>query len=458
VSWLRRRRSRRQAICLVSRSFTNETTSGVVRATAGLAEALAGGGHDVHVVTRTLDAPSIAGVSVHPIVAPPVLDPPAAAGRAVVDHLAHAAAVHRTAAALYVDVVVTPLWCCEGIVCALDERLPTVVTCMTSMRTILGLRPGGAGDQLERDLVALEQATVANARHLHGLTGEALAKTIAEYSGRPADTAVIPRCLPDRAGPAPATVAPERSTVDVLFVGRLELRKGVDVLIEAMRRALDAGTDLSLTLVGADSDDTASGEPYRAAFAREADARLTERVRFAGRVSEDDLDRLYRKADLVCVPSRYESHGIVAVEAMMYGKHALLAEPDDPASLADRLQTLAADPELRRSMGSRSRQRYEQRFSPPVVGEQMARFLAQVTRTDRPAPAGDLASRLAAVAADVLGLDSPDAGRLAAELLSPSAPAWRAAAEDAAREAGAWQARALEAERQRRSAEVEPRE
>lgn len=471
----------RLTVCLVSRAFTEETHSGLVRATGGLAEGLARAGHAVHVITRTLDAmaPATPGITVHPIVAPPLLGPPAIAARAVTDHLVHAAAVHRAVAELDaaegVDAVITPLWCCEGLVCALDDRLATVVSCMTSMKTICELRPEVAPSELERDLIALERIVAREAGALHGLAQTSLAKALSDYGAAPAHADVIPRAVPDRAGPGTA-LATSSGTARVLFVGRLERRKGVDVLLEAVRLAIEAGSDLALTIVGPDMGDNGSGEAYRDAFARGAggDPRVAERVRFAGAVDDAELDRLYRGADIVCVPSRYESHGIVAVEAMMYGRpvvataaggvpdvledggNALLAEPGDPHSLAACLRRLADDPDLRRRLGTRSRERYEQRFEPRVVGAEMGSFLAGVARAraERDAHRPDLAGRLAGVLGEVLGVDDGLARATAEELLSPSAAAWRAAAERSAMETGAWQARALEAERQREAAEA----
>jgi glycosyltransferase involved in cell wall biosynthesis len=466
--------------CVVSRAFSDHTNSGLVRASVGLAEGLARAGHRVHVLTRTLDAPrfTASGVTVHPIVAPPLLDPPELAGREVADHLSHAAAVHRTVteldAAVGIDAVVSPLWCCEGIVCALDDRLTTVVSCMTSMTTICELRPDVPPSRLELDLIALERVAVREATALHGLAERSLRKALSDYDRESLHAAVIPRGIADRAGHWSA--APDHDgPVRVLYVGRLERRKGVDVLLEAVRHAVEAGADLELTVVGGDMGDGPAGVPYRDAFERGAgaDPAVGQRVRFAGTVDDAELDRLYRRADLVCVPSRYESHGIVAVEAMMYGRpvvaaaaggtpdvleeggNALLAQPGDPASLADCLARLAADPELRRRLGVRSRERYEERFEPAVVGALMGRFLAEVAAS-RPAPgdAGDLHERLAAVLRRSLDLEDDVARAGAGELLSPSPDAWRIAAEQAAGEAGAWQARALEAERQRRAVEA----
>jgi hypothetical protein len=337
---------------------------------------------------------------------------------------------------------------------------------MTSMTTIHELR-GAAATEEVRQLIALERATIARARHLHGLTRAALERTLADYGGRPADTEVVGRGLADRAGPDRAARPSPDATPEVLFVGRLERRKGVPVLLDAARRLAAGGVAFSLVLAGPDGDDTETGEPYRRAFEREA-AALAARVTFAGAVSDAELDDLYRRADLVCVPSRYESHGVVLVEAMMFGKpivacaaggvpevveengNALLAEPGDAGSLATELRRLIEDDELRSRFGSRSRALYEERFDADAVSAAMERFLGRVS--DAHARAGtapaDLGDRLAGVVREVLPLDPAAAAAIAGELLSPPEAAWLAATVTAERERTAWQERAHEAERQ----------
>ncbi|MEA2308758.1 MAG: hypothetical protein QOI65_1044 [Thermoleophilaceae bacterium] len=448
----------------------------MARATRELAAALAGRGHAVHVITRSGDdVGHVDGATVHAIAAPPLERPAAVAGEPVADHLAHAAALQRKVAEIHeregVDAVLTPLWCCEGIVCLLDDRYPTVVSCMTSMTTLEEIRNGTAGDAEAAQLTALEQATMRRAHYVHGLTQSSLDKALADFGARPAESAVVGRGAADRAGTEDGNGSRQRASrsPEILFVGRLEQRKGVDVLLDAAGLMAAAGTDFSLVLAGPDSDDTQTGEPYRETFQNGAGhAAAAERVRFAGPVGDAELTELYRRADVVCVPSRYESHGVVLVEAMMFGKpivaceaggvpevveaggNALLARPGDPRALADCLRLVAGDADLRARYGARSRELYEQRFEPRGVAERMTAFLARVSDAHEPASTApaDLRERLAAVVAEVLPVDSEAATEAACDLLAPSAASWRAATERADAARTDWRARALEAEHQ----------
>jgi hypothetical protein len=434
------------------------------------------------VIARAADAPpaDLGGAELHAIVEPPLVGP--GEGRPAAEHLAYAAAVYREVARIHarspVDAVLAPLWCCEGVVCSLDDRFPTVVSCMTSMTTMdeLSARPA---TREERELIALEGATLRRARYAHALTRAGLQKALADYAAEPALTGYVPRGVSDRArGPEPEPTGAWDGMRGprVLFAGRLEHRKGVDVLLEAARRLAAESTEFGLVLAGRDTNATATGEPYRTAFERQygAEPELARRVRFVGPVDDTELERLYRGADLLCGPSRYESHGVVLVEAMMFGKpivacaaggmpevvedgaNALLAEPGDADSLVRCMRRLIDDAELRRRYGTRSRALYEERFEAGAAAAGMATFLAEVgAQHERAsAPPDDLADRLTAVVGEVLELDSAEAGRAAEELLAPSADAWRAAALDAERRRGAWQDRALMAESERSAAQA----
>ncbi len=173
----------------------------------------------------------------------------------------------------------------------------------------------------------------------------------------------------------------------VLFVGRLEFRKGVDILLEAITRLVVEFPDVHFVLAGKDTINTELGESYRVAFSRiiKNNPELRGRVEFTGPVSEEDLDRLYATADIFCAPSRYESFGLVLLEAMRYGvpvigcrtggmpeivddgRTGLLAEPGDVDSLTECLQTLINDADSRALLGAQGRDRYERLFTLDVA-------------------------------------------------------------------------------------------
>ncbi|CAN5554807.1 glycosyltransferase family 4 protein [soil metagenome] len=111
----------------------------------------------------------------------------------------------------------------------------------------------------------------------------------------------------------------------VLFVGRLEPRKGLDILIHAMRRL----KDLDATLVVA-------GDGPESLPAKTLARRLRVRVEWLGRLSESELPGAYRRADVYCAPGvGGESFGIVLLEAMAAGAPVVCSDLAAFRSVAD---------------------------------------------------------------------------------------------------------------------------
>jgi glycosyltransferase involved in cell wall biosynthesis len=161
-----------------------------------------------------------------------------------------------------------------------------------------------------------------------------------------------------------------RSETELLCVGRAsDPNKGIPTLVRALARL---PAPVTLTLV-----DVHGSEARR--WAREAGC--AERLHITGRVSMDELVRLYRSAALVVVPSRFEGFGLPAAEAMACGApvvattagafpeviedgvSGLLVPPRDAPALARAIERLLDDGGLRRELGQGGRRRIEERFS-----------------------------------------------------------------------------------------------
>ena len=160
------------------------------------------------------------------------------------------------------------------------------------------------------------------------------------------------------AAAAPLDLGPGLS---VLFLGRIERRKGLDVLIRAMAKLDDI--DVTLVVAGTGPEESAS---------RSLAASLEVDIRFIGQIAESDLPGIYRGADVYCAPGvGGESFGIVLVEAMaagtpvvcsdldgfraVAGGAAALVPPGDADALAETLRALLTDPERRAEMSKASR-------------------------------------------------------------------------------------------------------
>lgn len=155
------------------------------------------------------------------------------------------------------------------------------------------------------------------------------------------------------------------SKLNILFVGRLEKRKGLNYLLKAYQQVKKEVPDCRLIVVG---PGTRLRRQYQKKVARED----IEGVTFVGQVSHDELPRYYQTADVFCAPATsHESFGIVLLEAMALGKpvvasniegyasvlshgeEGLLSPPRDERGLSLALLTLLTDAGLRRQMGQK---------------------------------------------------------------------------------------------------------
>lgn len=171
---------------------------------------------------------------------------------------------------------------------------------------------------------------------------------------------------------------------NLIFVGRLEKRKGLRYLLEAYGKLKWDMPDLRLIVVG-------PGTPDKDSYHVLSSQNLQD-VEFVGRVPYEDLPRYYASADIFCSPATGgESFGIVLLEAMSAGKpivasdiegyrgvmqHGIqgrLFQNKSVESLASELQTLILDPDLRRKMGEQGRTIAEQ-YRWPVVARRVEQY------------------------------------------------------------------------------------
>ncbi len=150
----------------------------------------------------------------------------------------------------------------------------------------------------------------------------------------------------------------------VLFLGRLESRKGFRHLLRAWPWVRAVVPGARLLVVGAYE------KRHKRQYVRYARKRNIYGVRFVGRASEEEKPRYYRSADVFCAPAAgFESFGIVLLEAMAAGVpvvasdipgfrtvldegvQGVFAAPRDPHSLAKAIIDLLLDPERRARLG-----------------------------------------------------------------------------------------------------------
>ena len=162
---------------------------------------------------------------------------------------------------------------------------------------------------------------------------------------------------------------PDKRTI--LYVGRIEPLKGLDILLRSVA-LLQGAADTHLLIVGGNAEEDAELERLKTLA---LSLNISDIVTFAGSVDQEELPAFYSAADVFALPSWYESFGLVALEAMScgtpvvvsrvgglktfveHGKTGYLVPWRCPEAFARSLETLLENPLLRRAMGIAARDR-----------------------------------------------------------------------------------------------------
>jgi glycosyltransferase involved in cell wall biosynthesis len=392
-------------IFIVSSGYTPHITGGIARFMSDVAPALVDLGYETRVITRgsghtTVDLEH--GVWVHRVAVPTENDDHAIdeAPRPI-DAFATAVLreTERVSQWYPPDVIYGSLWDVEVLGVLRHTMLPVVPMLATPVVEVAQHEGWYESAELRlttEHLMALESEVLQNADILHAIS-RAIATTIAERY----PVAVAPsRWHVTQIGLAEPPVDAERArdepTTTVLFVGRLEPRKGIDVLIDAAELLAARGVLPRFVIAGNDSRVLQNGLTYEQSWR----ARHTDRpadITYLGEVDDTDLREWYRRADVVVMPSRYESFGLVLLEAMMLGKpvvasavggikeivrpdvDGLLVPPGDAPALASAIESLASDGPRRREMGANGKQRFHEEFTSERAAQRLVALLERVT-------------------------------------------------------------------------------
>jgi glycosyltransferase involved in cell wall biosynthesis len=163
-----------------------------------------------------------------------------------------------------------------------------------------------------------------------------------------------------------------------LFVGRLRVRKGLEVALHAMA-SLDSSEFEPRLVIAGDGEHRSRLER----IARELE--LGDRARFLGRQSREEVQNLMNSAAVLVVPSLYEGMPLVILEAMQRGLAVIasvvsgipevvvdgetgwLVPCEDPVALAEALEAAFGDPVEARRRGAAGRDRLEREYAPDKV-------------------------------------------------------------------------------------------
>lgn len=396
--------SHRLKICFLSQEYPTTTSSnpgGISIWTRELAEGLAAMGHEVTVIARGQDHTTVdfeEGVWIHRVV--PVWQPdrklPALPDiPPVIRDYAYSVydEVMRIQVLRGLDCISSPIWDLEGIACIADGSIPTVLSLHSTYKLVLPSKPVWVADQkffrehvqkmIMGETWALENASLVLANT------QAIVKDIESSYAIQLDRGQLCVChhgiSPDQDYLPHEQMRSNTSPGDelrLLYVGRFEKRKGIDTLLDALPDLLTSHANLVVDLVGDSTVDFDGSGPIFAAFtSRHANEKWFDRVKAHGAVSNGELRAFYRQADIFVAPSRYESFGLIFLEAMRVGKPCIgtavggipevvadgrtgfLIPAENPEALADAVTKLVTDSARRIEMGQAGYKVYQTQFT-----------------------------------------------------------------------------------------------
>ena len=284
------------------------------------------------------------------------------------------------------DMLFSHYWLSGAVACLLRPQLSAGWAHIAHTLGLVKNRTLAAGAQAEPALrIRVEGEISRQADLLIASTGEERADLVEAYGADPERVVVVPPGVdlsmfqPLDRGEARRKIGYSEGRL-LLFVGRLERLKGVEVAIRALALLRDrAHDDVRLLILGEDSVDGEESEKERLKAIANA-AGLRDRVDFVGSVAHHELPFFYSAADVCVMPSYSESFGLVGLEAQACGRPVVgsgvtglrsvvrdevsgyLIDSHDPAVYAERIGRLLDNPELAQQMGLRGRL-LAQRFS-----------------------------------------------------------------------------------------------
>lgn len=381
--------------CLLSPAYPPTATDGIPRYTKTLAEGLAQRGCIVHVITlegtaNTVDFEN--GVWIHRMgggideVPDSHADLPISLRVGLEKYKSEVLRIDE--AIHHVDIVQGPIWDVAPLDLLLHAKLVVGDFMCTTFAIKKTLEPDwyNANKATVDTMIQYEKRAIMNAGFLN-FDSEALYDLCQDIyggaiSGVPHRIVHLGAPEVDRGG----ANTKKGDALKILFVGRLEERKGVDIVLNAIPELVSEFPNIEFQIVGRNDIALENGRTYMSKFLDEHDGEsVLKNVNFLGYVPDETLKDLYRSCDIFVAPSRYESFGQMLVEAMAYGKPiistaiggitevlgtppaGLLIAQGDARAFGVQLRSLILDSEKRKELGLAARKRYEREFSDSVM-------------------------------------------------------------------------------------------
>lgn len=398
-------------IAFISREYPpDQTTGGIGTHVSNMAEGLAELGHEVEVFGLANEPRTDVqcGVLVHRVIVPWVK---ALSQMALVDcdytagSFAFASAFWKCLVQRHVeapfDVLDSGELFADALANAFSRFLPHLVRLYTPQFLLSEHRFHGMKPTADLKLTsALEEFQACRAQMVTS-PSRALAETVAARWSIPIDDIPI-ICNPVNT----AMFSPARERIDrpptLQFTGRLDLRKGFDVFMNALPKIIVAVPDLRVRIVGAlNPHDHSFNNEFKRLKEKVGVLVKEDRITFVEGVERRDMPEQYRMADVMAVPSRYDNSPNTLIEAIScavsvvgaatggipeyldQGKVGVLVPPEDPSALANECIELLKNPARRYELGVAARRWIMQNCDRRVVASSTAKLYEEVLRRFR---------------------------------------------------------------------------
>lgn len=233
------------------------------------------------------------------------------------------------------DVIDSALWDAEALAFALIDkpRPPLVVRLVTPFAVVAKTNNWEVSEDLAAQYVAAEKSIIQHADAVVGISDSIVETVTAEYGLTRDRRWSVSHCgiaywplfdwssdYEELTGEQAISDFVQRFPRTILFLGRLERRKGIDTTLRAAAKFLKNRKDVGLIISGQDP------EGWRAKAEKILPRAVRQKVLFTGGVTDATRDKLMARATCLLFPSRYESFGLVPLEAFVHGVPVIAAD------------------------------------------------------------------------------------------------------------------------------------
>jgi glycosyltransferase involved in cell wall biosynthesis len=378
-------------VALLSREYPPDTVwGGIATMYHTLSHALAEREHEVHVICQATSRPRDFidnGVFVHRV----GTNPKRYSTIARIDYSIHAWLKLRSVIKQHdIEIVEATYWGAEAFLYSLKRRTPLVVRSDISASDILRAKTySGIKELLSLKILSYLEDFSAKRADLIVANSKCMYTNVLEGLHIDPDRVDIVQHAIDTEkyrfveSDIRERLAIPQEVLLALFVGRLEARKGVHILCQAIPQILRSIPTVKFVLVGRDTNTAPDGGSVKSYINEQArNNGFRDNLVFIDFLPEDELIKLYSTCDLVISPSLHESFGLVVIEAMacgkpvvatstgivpelgLDGKGGIVVEPGDAAVFAEAtVKMLSLDEKDRELVAGKNRELVETGFS-----------------------------------------------------------------------------------------------